>query len=287
MEPSVVSRNSELRAAVADTLKALEGLVAAASKLDWSPSDGFLPLVRSAIIKRQYECLSVAVDLVDKSHGFAAVPLLRPACEEFLWSKYLSSLKSADAETLLVIMASREMRDSLRAQDDYAGRSVSESLGLTKYIKSNEATAKSLNARTKALGAKLKWEKRTVENAQLPSMAFVAKTVGETPLYRYLYHASSRFVHFSPTELLRRTWGRTGSVTVSSTHFSNYWDAFVMYWGVYLMASTFPQVTPDGSGDEEFGMDGELLLEAARRISAHGAIPIITAEELAWETDAQ
>jgi len=283
-----MSKNDELRSAVADTLQAVSGLVEGASKLSWSPADGMLPLIRSAILRRQYECLSVAVDLVDKSQGFAAVALLRPACEEFLWAKYLVSLLRPDAEQLLVLMGRKEISDSLKAQDNHAGRTVSESLGLAGYIKQSEASSKHINAQIKALGVKLKWEKRTVEASKLPSVAFIAKAVGETSLYRFLYHASSRYVHFSPAELLRRAWGRIGDVTVSSTHFTDYWGAFVMYWGVYLMASTFPVVCELGEEQgAEGALDSEKLLEAAKRIGDHGAIPIVTSEELAWESNAK
>ncbi|MDR7377431.1 hypothetical protein J2X19_002110 [Rhodoferax ferrireducens] len=278
------AKSEELRTAVADTLSAVEDVVAVASKIAWKQSDGFMPLIRSAILRRQYECLSVAVDLVDKGQGFAAVSLLRPACEEFLWAKYFEMLDAKDAEQLVLLMASRELRDSLRAQDGYAGRGVSDSLGLTRYLKSQEASSKRANDQIKALGTRLKWEKRTVQNSQLPSVSFIAKDVGETNLYRFLYHASSRYVHFSPTELLRRTWGRTGYVTVNSDHFTEYWSSFVMYWGTVLLASTFPHVIPK-IDDADVELDAEKLFDAARRISAHGAIPIITAEELAWETD--
>jgi hypothetical protein len=283
-----MSRKDELRLAVAETLQVLGPAVERTSKLQWSANHGMLPLIRSAMLRRQYECLSIAVDLVDKSQGFAAVALLRPACEEFLWAKYLASLKPSDAEDLLVLMAQRELRDSLAAQDARTGRAVSDHLGLTRYIEQYEASARTLNARTKALGTKLQWEKRTIEGAKLPSVAFVAKAVGETPLYRFLYHASSRYVHFSPAELLRRAWGRTGDVTVSSMHFTDYWGSFVLYWGVYLIASTFPILCElGGELDLDDSIDGDRLIAAARRIGEHGPVAIITAEELAWETDAR
>lgn len=282
-----MSRKDELRLAVAEILQALGPAVERISKLKWSASDGTLPIIRSAMLRRQYECLSVAVDLVDKSQGFAAVALLRPACEEFLWAKYLASLKPGDAENLLILMGQRELRDSLAAQDSHTGCSVSDDLGLTQYVVRHKASAKALNARTKALGTKLGWEKRTIEGAKLPSVAFVAKAVGETPIYQFLYHTSSRYVHFSPAELLRRAWARTGNVTVSSMHFTDYWGSFVLYWSVYLISNTFPVLFE--LGDEihlDDSIDENKLIAAARRIGEHGAVPIITAEELAWETDA-
>lgn len=278
----------ELRLAVAETLEALNAFVEGASKLAWSPIDGMLPLIGSAILRRQYECLSVAVDLVDRSQGFAAVALLRPACEEFLWAKYLASIHRHDAEQLLVLMGRKEIGDSLRAQDDYAGRSVTQGLHLAEHLKHSETSAKGINAQVKALGTKLKWEKRTVEASKLPSVAFIAKSVGETNLYRFLYHASSRYVHFSPAELLRRTWGKTGEVTVSSAQFTDYWGAFVMYWGVQLLANTLPFACELRNMDESnSSIDEETLLKAAKRIAGHGAMPIVTAEELVWEPVSQ
>ena len=278
-----MSSNEELRGAVTDTLDALRGMIEETSTLAWAPKDGVLPLIRSAILRRQYECLTVAVDLVDKSQGFAAVALLRAACEEFIWAKYLASLHRSDAEQLLVLVGHKEINDSLKAQDEHAGRKVSELLGLADYLKGSEASAKRLNTQIKTLGAKLRWEKRAVEGAKLPSVAFLAKAVNETKLYRFLYHASSRYVHFSVAELLRRTWGKTGKVTVSSAHFTDYWGAFVMYWGVYLLASTFPAICELGEEPSEGSINGEKLLDAAKRIGEHGPIPIVTAEELAWE----
>ena len=147
--------NEDLRGAVTDTLDALRGMVEETSTLAWAPKDGVLPLIRSAILRRQYECLSVAVDLVDKSQGFAAVALLRAACEEFIWAKYLASLHRSDAEQLLVLVGHKEINDSLKAQDEHAGRKVSELLGLADYLKGSEASAKRLNTQIKTLGAKL------------------------------------------------------------------------------------------------------------------------------------
>jgi len=70
-------------------------------------------------------------------------------------------------------------------------------------------------------------------------------------------------------------------------HFTDYWGSFVLYWGVYLISSTLPILLE--LGDElhlDDSIDGNRLISAARRICEHGAVPIITAEELAWETDA-
>lgn len=272
------------RRAVGDMLDALSSWVDGSSKIAWLPSHGILPLVRSSLIKRQHECLEIAVDLADKGQGFAAVGFLRPACEEFLWAKYLASISKADAERLLKVLARTEIWDSLKAQDDHVGKAVMGHLGLGTYFRRMESSTKARAGEVKALGTKLRWEKRTVENSKLPSMAFIAKSVGETKLYKLLYHASSRYVHFSPHELIRRAWGKSGEITVSSAHFSDYWGSFVLYWGTYLLASTFSAASSLGDpSDPNAPIDEERLLAASAAIGELGPVPIITVGELEWE----
>lgn len=272
------------RGAVRDTLQALDPWVHASSQIAWTPDQGVLPLVRSSVIKRQHECLTIAVDLVDRGQGFAAVGFLRPACEEYLWAKYLSAITKADAERLLKVLVKSELWDSLKAQDDYSGNTAMAQMELAPYFKRMETSRKFRAAEVKAIGTKLKWEKRTLENSQFPSMSFIAKSVGETKLYKILYHASSRYVHFSPHELMRRAWGKSGDVSVSSEHFSKYWGSFVLYWGTYLLASTVSAAYSLGDPPEvDLPLDADRLIAAASAIGELGPVPIITAGELEWE----
>ena len=101
----------------------------------------------------------------------------------------------------------------------------------------------------------------------------------------YAGHATSRFVHFSVAELLRRVWGREGDVSIRSTRFRDYWGSFALYWGLRLfLGSTIelckqPDIPTDGEMDE-----AEMILAAVKRVGEYGQVPIITAEELAWPT---
>jgi len=211
--------------------------------------------------------------------------MLRAACEEYLWIKYLARLSRVNAEQLVTLLLQSETTDSLKAQDDYVGRRVTKELGLEDERAASEAGIPLLKKQRKALGLKLRWEPRIIENGKLPSIAFIAKAVDETGLYQFLYHASSRYVHFSPVELLRRAWGRTGNVSVSSAHFSDYWGDFVLYWGVTLFIKTIPELVNLGLdiSDESLKPIGDAIIEAAKSIGEHGAVPIITAVELRWE----
>jgi len=55
-------------------------------------------------------------------------------------------------------------------------------------------------------------------------------------MYEFLYHASSRVVHFSVPELMRRIWGRPGEMTIASNLYEKYWADFSLYWGGWIYA---------------------------------------------------
>ena len=47
-------------------------------------SQGFVPILRRSILRRQLDCLEVAIDLVESQRGYAAVPLLRSLLPGFV-----------------------------------------------------------------------------------------------------------------------------------------------------------------------------------------------------------
>ena len=67
-------------------LDSIRPFIEAVSNQKWSKKNGFLQIVRCAVIVRQYEMLEVISNLVQKNMGYAAGPLLRPACEELIWN---------------------------------------------------------------------------------------------------------------------------------------------------------------------------------------------------------
>ena len=263
-------------------LESMRGCVATTSDLSWEPSDGFLTLIQRSILRRQFDSLEVVSNLVSEKKGYAAGPLLRPACEELIWAKYLGSIPSILSEELIIYMAHAELYKSLHAQDDVAGRTVTKSLGLLPYLENAERRETDRRKKLSILGQKLHWPKRNIEHGDLPPISWLAKKTNEQNTYRLLYHATSRFVHFSTSELLRRAWGNpyTKSVSITSLSFHDYWGYFSLYWGLVLFLDTL-KVLHSILGvisDEE----GEVILEAAEQIGKMGKPPIVTAEELDW-----
>ena len=110
-------------------------------------------------------------------------------------------------------------------------------------------------------------------------MWFLSKKVGREEDYKYLYHATSRFVHFSAHEIYRRVWGGKGEVTIGSQSFSKFWEDFATSWGVYILLETLHQCG-DLFDDDVVDMGDNELERMIKLVEEFRVVPIITASEL-------
>ena len=277
-----MAKVDDLQRDVQVILDLMRAYVERASDLAWTTSDGLLPILLRAILRRQYESLQAISRLVTEEMGFAAGPLLRPACEEFIWTKYLLGIPEDAAEELLACVAADERLKSLRAQDNTAGRSVTQTLGLLGYLQDAERSKGVTRGRLSMVATRLQWPKDAIKKGQLPSIAWLAKKTKQYDTYTLVYHGTSRFVHFSVHELLRRAWTglKAGRVTIGSDYFRNYWAHFSLHWGLILFVRTLAELVE--TLDVPVEVDDTILMEVAKRIGKTGKIPIITAAELYW-----
>jgi hypothetical protein len=278
--------SKDIAGEVSKIVAVLEPWIVSLSTITWKPNDGGLPLVYRGVLRRQFDCLQCILLLVENDRGYGGVPLLRAACEELLWVKYLKKLDPQDAEEIVMLMVGSELGDSLAAQAAYSGFKAMEFIGLGEHLKRITASRPQVVEALQTLGKKLNWPKKAIESGRLPSVAFIARAVGMKKEYDFLYHGSSRYVHFSVAELLRRAWGKSGAVTVDSSHFTDYWGAFAAFWGIKLFFEAYNEIDDLLDSAEHIPDDeAESILDAAKRLGEIGQVPLVTAQELAWDTE--
>jgi hypothetical protein len=298
---------SDMRAQVGELLDAIRPVITAISVYKWEGDDKsqFWEFLRRAALQRQFEAMDAICAMSDAGHGHFGVTLLRPAFEELVWIEFLS--KNVDIARILILPLSiREVATSIRAQMSYGGIQSLEVLGFENAtsiraqmsyggIQSLEVLGfekkqligwLSSRPKTEALIKealiKLGWNNK---KQLLPTMKFLAKSVGRDKEYDYVYHGTSRFVHFSTHELLRRVWGKHGEVYVSTKNFSRFWSYFALYWGFWILLHLViacGDLVPDH--DTDTGKDLDLYKERFTTLLGNlTRVPIITAEELeAW-----
>ena len=99
-------------------------------------------------------------------------------------------------------------------------------------------------------------------------------------LYDFLYHATSRTVHFSPNVLLRMGWfnKNDGPILFSIRNFTEYYSFFSKYYGTYLFIQFAKSLK------KELKLDNEvysLIKELEKVLHSMGEAPeIVTFEEM-------
>ncbi len=224
---------SDVRAQVGELLDGIRPVITAVSVYKWEgdTEPQFWEFLRRAVLRRQLEAMDAICAMSDGGHGHFGVTLLRPAFEELVWIEFLS--KNVEVARILVPELTRlEIAKSIRAQFSFGGFQSLNILGFEKKTLTACLRMQPIvEARIKGALLKLGWNRKQL----LPTMKFLAKNVGRDKEYDYVYHATSRFVHFSTQELLRRVWGKHGEVHVSTKTFSRFWSNFALYWGVWVL----------------------------------------------------
>jgi hypothetical protein len=271
-----------------DTARSLvqetKATVLAASVAPWDPADGtkgHFDLMLRAILRKQFDALNAIIDMTDRGVGYAAVPLLRPACEELIWVAYLTGVDRRDAADLLLWMGALESYHTFMAQEEFAREKGMADLGFPAETQQNLINGfTNGGSQIARLGKKLGWKKTTREG--LPTVSYLAGKTGHKGIYKLLYHASSKAVHFSVPELMRRVWGEPGKMDIDSAFMERYWSAFALYWAGWLYASTFCRIIPELSFPDESILTDEMLSKLEKAVTNVPGVPILTLQELTW-----
>ncbi|MFI7469981.1 DUF5677 domain-containing protein [Nonomuraea sp. NPDC049646] len=247
-------------------------------------------LVTARCLRRQVEAVKATCLLARNSMGHLAVCLLRPACEEYLWLAYLSTLDKNVANSLIAHMSTHDGYRAIRAQQQYFGKREMKLIGFpAKYVNAIPARHANVERKLRDLGARLQWP--TGENSLLPPTAWIAAQAGQSKLYDYLYSATSRAVHFSPMEVIRGNMASPnadGVLTLPANHDPNhvrYRGTFALYWMCHLLILTVPvvyKVLGKNPESPQIEIDTRYL-EIANRIAGHGKAPIVISAEMQLE----
>ena len=269
---------SDLSDNVQALVELISPLVTLVEEFTWSgrDEDQFWELLRRSSMVRQYEALRTIPSMINGGTGHFGVTFLRPAYEELIWIEYLTQHPEVARESV-VLLALHEVGDSLSAQNEFLGVKSMNTIGFTqRFVKRYLASARANDARLRAIGRELGWRQGQTN----PSTAYVARHVNRKKEYKFLYHATSRYVHFSPHELFRRVWGRKGKVNITSNTFSKYWSSFAIYWGFSIFIQTLSAAELECFSETEF--DVEIL----QRIEKLHPVEILTSVVLeSWPQD--
>jgi len=211
---------SELRASISSSVSATN-----------SPEHAFDYASTAALIKSYEFCIAAAESTSDRS--YLLVASLRGICEDFISLKFIHEKKEGSKNQIVLLRSAEEayassvvqwafFKENHPDQNLYYRENFSEKVELIRS-----------ELRTMLAGHKIK------QGASMPSVFYMANSVGLASLYQYLYNATSQFVHCNPRLLLRLGWESESNFDFSTKHFGNYYKHFTEFYGTYLLIALF------------------------------------------------
>jgi Family of unknown function (DUF5677) len=189
-------------------------------------------LAATASIIKAYEfCKKAAGESQDQS--FFLLASLRGICEDYIVLKFIQEQADDVKNDVIRLRMLEETHESSIAQwnffkDNHPAQRLY-------YKDSFEQETQQVRADLRKLMKGHPVRKR----ASMPSVYYMADKVGMLPFYRYIYHATSQFVHFSPRLLLRMGWDGPPRFTIATANFGDYYHHFSVFYGTFLLTAIF------------------------------------------------
>lgn len=270
--------------AAQDLVAWMERLLAAFPPLKVSrvPVEPFALIGRSVLV-RQSAALKGALLLAEAGMGQMGLPMVRPACDELIWVKYLCSLEEDERGALLHVINAVESARTVNAQQQHLGNRTMQKIGFPKgFVKTLTRQRVASEAGLKKTGVALGWPQDL--HHLPPGAGWLAGQVGLSDLYAFLYSASSKGVHFSVTEHMRSGYFSgepDAEVHLDAPTYVAYRSGFVVYWLCYLLVKTaaavaevLPEFREAQEGQEE-EEENDDFLPIIKRVTQYGKVPIV------------
>ena len=164
--------------------------------------------------------------------SFVLQPFLRGICEDLITLKYIKKhLKVESERNKIVQLFSWYLQySSAKAQQEFFAKVKSPQLSLS--LVDPDALISQFETELKGF-----WHAKGFNpNKIFPSVENMAIDAGLKDLYEFLYHATSKTVHFSPNILMRLGWFKSKEepIIFSYRNFYKYYYQFNNYYALYL-----------------------------------------------------
>ncbi|WP_276484097.1 DUF5677 domain-containing protein [Paraflavitalea pollutisoli] len=186
-------------------------------------------IVISAYAKA-YDFVRYMCQMTDLKPSFFQLPMLRGICEDLIAISYLITQSKAKQNYLIVTKRHEELKLSTKAQAGF----------FSKYNKGQIVAPPLNHGDIQIILDEYRRAGHDFENAKLPKVYTMAKRVGLKDLYSFIYHSTSKAVHFDIFTLLSMGWGkldkkeRTIEANYSHEHDYKHYYSFGVFYSTYL-----------------------------------------------------
>ncbi|HEX8521679.1 MAG TPA: DUF5677 domain-containing protein [Tepidisphaeraceae bacterium] len=212
---------------VREVLSQIEPLIARTSRGSTREDGFFISCVRAALAKN-FE-LNTFIQAHDAGiHDFAITASLRGVCEDIIALRFIGTFAKQHREEAVAVLMLKSVMELLQEQTKF----------FEKYrpsqpiLDANNVAAEihNLRLRLRQMRKSYRWKK----HREWPSVQEMAEFTHLRPLYDFLYAATSCFVHFSPSNLIRMGAPVQDQLQFSTSNFTEYYHAFNCLYGLFL-----------------------------------------------------
>jgi hypothetical protein len=187
--------------------------------------------------------------------------------------KFVSKYFKSDSGEVLRQYMLHLLYSSVNAQTNFFGKTVPLQVSLS--IKNIDKLMAQQELILKSLMAKHGLNKDRL----FPSVEHMAIDAKLKHLYDFLYHATSRMVHFSPNVLARMGWyDKDGPTVFSSENFYKYYESFNKFYGPYLLIELCTTFKKELNLSKEFLAEIKSIKKSYTKYSVYPEL--ITFEEM-------
>ncbi len=212
---------------VSEILNQLEEIVTRTAHGSVKTDGFFLSCVRAAFAKT-YEINRFIHSHPPGIHDFPVTASLRGVCEDIIALRFLATFSPAHREEAVAVLMLKSVMELLQEQTKF----------FEKYrpsqpiLEANNVATEihNLRLRLRQMRKSYRWKK----HREWPSVQEMADFTGLRPLYDFLYAATSCFVHFSPSNLIRMGAVADDQLSFSTSNFTDYYNAFNRFYGLFL-----------------------------------------------------
>lgn len=187
----------------------------------------------TAAFAKSFEFTRYVHKNTDESDSFFLSGTLRGICEDLIFLKVIRELKPKDRKELLVSRTLFELHRSISKQENF----LKENNPDQEIITSDHFSVDIRTLKDKI--EEIKENNKIKGDGHYLKTWDMAQKAGLYDLYDYLYHATSKLVHFDTKVLMRMGWGESDSpkedFEFSTKNFDSYYDEFNKFYSVYLL----------------------------------------------------
>lgn len=168
---------------------------------------------RAALLEH-LERIDAAVVLYPLGLLHQTLAMVRPALDSMIWLRYLTSVQPESVrDQLVTALGEAELIATLDAEQQYAGKKPMTALGFpASFVNDMRRYRRDALARLRRLAGELGSPALDDATATpIPSSAWIAQRADRPRTYARTFAATSKAVHFSASELLRRAWAEPGN----------------------------------------------------------------------------